>query len=46
MELSLEKENLQKVTKVLIFYTEPLDISLKVGKVEKIGEVEELFIML
>ena len=44
--VSPEKENLQKVTKVLSFYTDRLDVSLKVGKVEKIGEVEEVFNLL
>ena len=44
--VSPEKENLQKITKVLSFYTDRLDVSLKVGKVEKIGEVEEVFNLL
>lgn len=43
MGLTPEKENLQKVTKVLSFYTDRLSASLKVGRVEKIGEVEEVF---
>jgi phosphoglycolate phosphatase-like HAD superfamily hydrolase len=46
MELSPEKENLQKVTKVLNFYSDILSTSLEVGRVEKIGEVEEVFNLL
>ena len=46
MSISSEKENLQKVTKVLNFYTDRLSASLKVGRVEKIGEVEEVFNLL
>jgi len=43
MGISSEKENLKKVTKVLNFYTDLLRASLKVGRVEKIGEIEEVF---
>jgi hypothetical protein len=43
MGISSEKENLKKVTKVLNFYTDLLSASLKVGRVEKIGEIEEVF---
>ena len=46
MEISPEKENLQKVTKVLNFYSDLLSASLEVGRVEKIGEVEEVFNLL
>jgi phosphoglycolate phosphatase-like HAD superfamily hydrolase len=46
MEISPKKENLQKVTKVLNFYTDLLSTSLKVGRVEKIGEIEEVFNLL
>ena len=46
MEISPKKENLQKVTKVLNFYTDLLSASLKVGRVEKIGEIEEVFNLL
>jgi phosphoglycolate phosphatase len=46
MGISPKKENLQKVTEVLNFYTDHLSASLKVGKVEKIGEVEEAFKLL
>jgi phosphoglycolate phosphatase-like HAD superfamily hydrolase len=46
MGISPEQENLQKVTEVLNFYTDHLSASLKVGKVEKIGEVEETFKLL
>ena len=46
MEISPEKENLQKVTKVLNFYSDILSASLEVGRVEKIGEVEEVFNLL
>jgi phosphoglycolate phosphatase-like HAD superfamily hydrolase len=46
MGISPEKENLQKVTKVLNFYSDLLSASLEVGRVEKIGEVEEVFNLL
>jgi len=46
MGISPEKESLQKVAEVLNFYTDHLSVSLKVGKVEKIGEVEEVFKLL
>jgi len=46
MGISPDRESLQKVTKVLNFYTDLLSASLKVGRVEKIGEIEEVFNLL